>query len=387
MVVLAGGFRPFFFLAGLYGALSVGAWLLAFSGSLALPDGWVPAWWHGHELVFGFAGAAICGFLLTAVPKWTASAPVRGAALGALVALWVAGRAAMWAAGVLPPLLVAVVDLALFPAMAVVVARPVLRARNVRNMGFPVMLAALFAANAMMHAQVLGWAPTGRAGLYGATYLVVIMVAVVSGRIVPSFTAGALARRGSSAQVRQVPWLGRAAVVAVVLAAACQVAEVAGAWRGATALLAAVLLAARAAGWRAMATLRDPIVWVLHAGHGWLVVGFALLAWAELAGGLALSTATHALTAGAIGTMVLAVMTRATLGHTGRPLRASPSTTAAYVLVLLGAAVRVFGPVVAPAGYLHAVLTGGVLWAMGFALFVVAYAPILLRPRADGLPG
>jgi uncharacterized protein involved in response to NO len=347
----------------------------------------VPAWWHGHELVFGFAAAAICGFLLTAVPKWTASEPLRGGALGALVLLWVAGRAVMWAAGVVPAALVALVDLALFPAMAVAMAKPILRARNVRNYGFPVLLAALFVANAMMHAEVMGWARTGRVGLHGATYLVVIMVAVVSGRIVPSFTAGALARRGSGTPVRQVPWLGRLAVGAVVAAAACQVLQVGTPWRGGTALAAAALLAARAGGWRATATLREPIVWVLHAGHGWLMVGFALLAWAELVGGIAGTAALHALTAGAIGTMVLAVMTRASLGHTGRPLRASAPITAAYALVLLGALVRVFGPMVAPAGYVHAVLTGGVLWALGYALFVVVYAPILLRPRTDGLPG
>ncbi|MFW6051716.1 MAG: NnrS family protein, partial [Myxococcota bacterium] len=218
-VLLAGGFRPFFLLAGLYAVVSVGAWLVAYAGAWSLPRPWVPMWWHGHELVFGFAAAAICGFLLTAVPKWTGTAPVTGAPLGALVLVWMAGRAAMWAAGALPPAVVAVVDLALFPALGLAVGRPILRARNRRNYGFPVLLLALFAANLLMHAQVLGIAGTDRAGLYLGLYIVVAMVAVVSGRIVPAFTSNALARRGGPA-VRQAPTLGRTAVAAVVLAGA-----------------------------------------------------------------------------------------------------------------------------------------------------------------------
>jgi uncharacterized protein involved in response to NO len=387
VAVLEGGFRPFFLLAGLQGALSTLVWLLAYGGRLSLPAPWVPAWWHGHELVFGFAGAAICGFLLTAVPKWTGTASVRGAPLAVLVALWVAGRVAMALAGQWPPAAVAVADLLLLPAMAVAVGRPIVGARNVRNYAFPLLLVLLFVANGLMHLEALGVARTARLGLYLALYVVVVMVALVSGRIVPSFTASALARRGSELEVRAAPQVGRLAVGAVAVAAALQVVAAPAAVRGVAALGAAVLLLVRALGWRAFASRGEPILWVLHKGHAWLVVGFGLLAWAELVGGILPSVALHALSAGAIGTMVLAVMTRASLGHSGRPLRASRLTVVAYVLVTLGAAVRVFGPIVAPAGYMHAVLTGGALWAAAFAIFTVEFAPMLLKPRADGRPG
>ncbi|MFW5875858.1 MAG: NnrS family protein [Myxococcota bacterium] len=386
-VLLAGGFRPFFLLAGLYAVASIVAWLIAYAGAWTMPAGWVPMWWHGHELIFGFAAAAIGGFLLTAVPKWTGTAPVRGAPLGALVLTWAGGRAAMWAAGPLPDGLVALVDLAFFPALMLAVGRPILRSGNRRNYGFPVLLLALFAANGLTHAQTLGLANTGRTGLYMALYIVVIMVTVVAGRIVPAFTAGALARQGAGAEVRPSRGLGRAAVVAVVLAGALQVVGVRPELRGGAAALAAVLLALRSLGWKPFAVLQDPMVWVLHVGHLWLVIGFAGLAAADLGTGLATSTATHALTAGAIGTMVLAVMTRASLGHTGRPLEANVPVTIAYVLVITGAVVRVFGPLSSMASHGDWVLAGGVAWATGYALFAVVYAPILLRPRIDGRPG
>ncbi|MFW6052085.1 MAG: NnrS family protein, partial [Myxococcota bacterium] len=173
----------------------------------------------------------------------------------------------------------------------------------------------------------------------------------------------------------------------VVLAGALQVVPAPAVARGMAAAAAAVLLALRAAGWQPFRTLREPLLWVLHVGHAWLIVGFALVAAAELGTGLALTTATHALTAGAIGTMVVAVMTRASLGHTGRALEAPPAVTVAYALVILGAVVRVLGPVAAPALYFESVVAGGVAWATGYALFCLVYAPMLLRPRADGRPG
>lgn len=386
-VILQGGFRPFFLLTGAYASVSIVAWVLAYSGVWQLPPQWVPMWWHGHELIFGFAGAAICGFLLTAVPRWTRTAPVSGMPLLALALIWVAGRAAMWSAGFLPGWLVAVIDLALFPALAVAVAKPIVRSRNRRNYGFPLLLATLFVANLLTHLQVLGVARTGRTGLYLGLYVVVVMVTLIAGRIVPTFTRNALAARGEGETVRRDPWLSRGALAMVVAAALFQVFGGTPRVAGTSAALAAVLLGVEAVGWQPLRTLRNPIVWVLHVGHGWLVVGFAALAVAELAGGLPVSTATHALTAGAIGTMVIAVMSRASLGHTGRPLRAPAPVVAAYLLVIVGAAVRVFGPAVRFDLYRWWVIAGGTLWALGYALFTAVYAPILLRPRRDASEG
>jgi uncharacterized protein involved in response to NO len=383
--LLEGGFRPFFLLAGAYGALSLLGWLLAYTGHWSVPAGWVPMWWHGHELLYGFALAAVCGFLLTAVPKWTSTPPVTGARLGGLVGLWLAGRAAMWAAGVLPAWVVAVADLALIPALGWAVGMPIVRRGSPRNYGFPPVIAGLFAANLASHLPALGLAPalTARTGLMGATYLVVVLIAVISGRIVPAFTGGALRERGGP-EVRNRPLLGRTAVGAVVLASATQLLT-AHPWAQALpAAAAAVLLAARATGWRSMHTARQPMLWILHVGHAWLIVGFALLAAAALTDVVPSSSALHAFTAGAMGTMVLAVMTRAALGHTGRRLVASPAMTTAYVLVVLGGLARVVASLLPAQVYVPAVVLAGILWMGAYGLFTVVYLPILLRPRVDG---
>lgn len=385
--LLAGGFRPFFLLAGLYAAASLAAWLLTYGGWWSLPAPWVPMWWHGHELVFGFAGAAICGFLLTAVPKWTGTPMVRGLPLAGLVLLWLLGRAAMWAAGVLPPAAVAVVDLLLFPAMAWAIGRPIARTGNRRNYGFPALLLVLFVANLLTHLGVLGEATTARPALYLSVYVVVIMVAVVAGRIIPNFTANALLRQGVEAEVHPGRGVGQAAVAMVVVASALQVLGVGRVIEGVAAGAAAVLLLARSIRWQSLRTWRDPLVWILHVGHAWLIVGFAAIAAADLGVGLPGTTAMHALTAGAIGTMVIAVMSRASLGHSGRPLQASGALTAAYVLVVAGAVVRVFAPLVGALPYRTVILVGGTLWAAGYLVFTVAFLPVLTRPRVDGKPG
>ena len=387
--LFAGGFRPFFLGAAAYGAVAVLLWVAAYAGWLALPTPWPGPLWHGHELVFGFAAAAIAGFLLTAVPKWTDSRPVTGVPLGLLFGAWLAGRVVCTVGDAIPDAAVAMVDLAFFPLLILAVTPPIVRARRARNYGFPVMLTGLFAANLVMHLDAAGAAPgLARPALLAAVYVVVTMVAVVSGRIVPTFTANALARRGDPRPVTKRDDLGRLAVAAAVVAFAAEVAGLSDPWRGTTAAVAAVLLAARAWGWRGLHTLREPLVLVLHEGHAFLILGFVLGAAAAFDVPRVLpSAALHAFTAGAIGVMVAAVTTRATLGHTGRPLRATPAMLAAYALVTLGALVRVLGPMLAPALYLHAIIAGGALFAVGFVFEAVAIAPMVWRPRVDGRPG
>jgi uncharacterized protein involved in response to NO len=384
MVLFARGFRPFFLLAALQAVLFVPLWIAVLQGWLVVPGWGSPILWHAHEMIFGFCAAAIAGFLLTSVPVWTASPAVTGRPLAALCALWVAGRFATPFAHRAPWL--ALVDLAFLPALAAAIGIPIYRAGARRNFGFPLLLLALAGANALVHAETLspGAASLGlRIGVDGVALLVVI----VGGRIVPSFTTAALERAGIRDGARTRPWAGRAAVPAFLLFAAADLARPASPWSGAAAALAAFVLAARAAGWRSLRVLRDPLLGSLHLGHAWLVLGLAALAASDLGALWPRSIAVHALTAGAFGTMILAVMTRVALGHTGRPLAAPLHAVLAYGLLTAGALLRTVGVLLSHGGTFVALTLAGALWSGAFAVFLAGYGWILLTPRIDGKPG
>jgi uncharacterized protein involved in response to NO len=363
-------------------------WLAQWTGLVAPPPWLLAAWGHAHEMLFGFAAAAIAGFLLTSVPVWTERPPLVGARLAGLAALWLAGRVAFALAGTLPAALVAALDLAFLPLLALAVAAPLLATRQRRNYGFPPLVLGLALANALVHAEALGLGlGLAQAGLRLGVDLVALLVALVGGRITPSFTQNALRREGDATVVLQRPWANFAGLAAVVLYAAADLLVPRTPASGALAALAAATLAVRMSGWRTWRTRRDPLVWSLHAGYTWLVVGFACIAAGDLGAPLFWTAGVHALTAGAFGAMILAVATRVALGHTGRPLVAPPGIPLAYALVSLGALLRVLGPVVAPAWGVQLVVCGGLLWSAAFALFLAVYAPILLRPRLDERPG
>ncbi len=368
--------------------LRVPLWLAQWTGALAPPASLLPAWWHAHEMLFGFAAAAMAGFLLTSVPVWTERPPLVGVRLAGLAALWVAGRIGSALAGALPAALVAAIDVAFLPLLALVVAAPLLATRQRRNYGFPLLLAALALANALVHAEALGILRGGaQAGLRLGVDLIALLVAVVGGRITPSFTQNALRRAGDASEVVQRPWANRGALGALALYAALDLVAPRTLASGALAALCAALLAARMSGWRSVRTRGDALVWSLHAGYAWLVVGFACVAAGDLGAPAPWTAGVHALTAGAFGAMILAVMTRVALGHTGRPLAAPRGIPLAYALVSLGALLRVAGHAVAPRFAVPLVVAAGLLWTAAFALFLCVYAPILLRPRVDGRPG
>jgi uncharacterized protein involved in response to NO len=379
------GFRPFFLLAAAYAAAAVPLWVAVLAGWLAAPSDAAPMAWHAHEMLFGFAAAAIAGFLLTSVPVWTGSAPVEGARLAALAALWIAGRVAMWAPGfaALPR---ALIDGAFLAMVAAAIALPIAAARQRRNYGFPALVAGLALANALWHAEAAGLA-AGALAVRIAVLLVALLVVAVGGRITPAFTRNALVRAGLVADVRSRPWLDRLAIASVVLLLAAEIAAPRTLASGAAAALACAAQAGRMAGWQPHRTLRDPLVWSLHLGYAWLAAGFGCAALADLTAVVAWTTAVHALTAGAFGTMIVAVTTRVALGHTGRPLAAPRGIAAAYLAVTLGAAVRVLGPALLPERALAWHALASLLWSGGYAAFLVVYAPILLRPRIDGAPG
>ena len=381
------GFRPFFLLAGLWGCLAPIVWVAMFAGSVRAPAWLAPSAWHAHEMIFGWVGAAVAGFLLTSVPVWTATAPVRGHVLFGLAALWVAGRVAMLAAGVLPPIAAAVIDVSFLPALAACLVRPLATAGQRRNWGFVPILLAMCAANAAMHAEALGIAPPyASVALRFAVALIVLLIVVVGGRITPAFTRNAFVRSGVEAAIHTSSWSTRASIALAALLPAVELFVPRTHWSGAAELTAALAVGARMLGWQTLRTGRDPLLWSLHAGYAWIAVGLGLLGVADLFGAIPATAGLHALTAGAMGSMILAVMTRVGLGHTGRLLIAPHGTALAYAMVHLGAIVRA-GSALLPSTGTPALAAAAMLWAAGFGLFLVLYAAILLGPRVDGRPG
>jgi uncharacterized protein involved in response to NO len=382
------GFRPFFLAAIWYAMLVIPAWLWLWrTGESPLDP--VPAFvWHGHEMVFGFVTAAIAGFLLTAVPSWTGIRGFAGLPLYLLSAIWIAGRAAFALAGALPMPLVALADLAFLPALAAFLAKPLLRERS-RNTPILFVIAALWLADACVMAGIVTADPgIARRGLLVGLDIVLVLITVIGGRIVPSFTANALRSRSVPVTVRSLPRLERGVIAIMILnvlidAVPGRTAAIA----AAVALAAGVLHAARLARWQSRDALAEPLLWVLHAGYAWLAIGFLLKA---LALGLDVGWAgywLHALGAGSAATTIVAVMTRASLGHTGRALIAPRLAVTGYGLLIAAAVMRVFAPAIFPGNYYATIVTAGVLWSAAFAVLAVPYTPILLHARADGRPG
>lgn len=381
-------FRPFFLLLAIHAALVVPVWTLVWTGAWPPPAWLAPAWWHGHEMVFGFLAAAIAGFLLTAAPVWSGGAVLAGRPLAALVGLWLAGRVAFALAGVIPAWAVAGLDLGFLPGVAWAAARSLRGSGQRRNQALVGIVALLALANAAVHAEALGWVG-GAAGpaLRLAVDVVVVLLVVIGGRITPAFTRNALRRRGVDATLRSSKALDVLCVGACAALALWTPVAGRSALTGALAALAGIGVAARLAGWRSGQTSSDPLLWSLHAGAAWLVVGLLLVASSDLGAGVPASAGLHALTAGAMASTILAVMTRVGLGHTGRPLVLPRGVSVCYVLVHAAALARVAAPFVGGAAHRGLLLVSGLAWAGAFGLYAARYAPILVAPRADGAPG
>lgn len=368
------GFRPFFLFGALWGAAVVPLWLFSYfhAGSAALT-----LEWHIHEMIFGFLGAVIAGFLTTAIPNWTGRMPVIGAPLGTLVGLWVIGRIAMLCEDVLG-MWAAAADCLFLLAFAAVIWREVLAGRNWRNLPVCGLVTVFALANVAFH---LPRAVVDDLGVRMALGAATLLIALIGGRIVPSFTRNWMRARGL--EPGPAPFgivdsvvLGLAAVGAALWVAAPE-APLTGAAL-AVAGLAHVVRLARWRGWRAAA---EPLVWILHLGYGWLAAGLLLLGASALAPGVvSRSAGIHALTAGAVGVMTLAVMTRATRGHTGRPLVAGGATLAIYLAINGAGVLRVVAPFAGSAQPLW-LAASGLLWSLAFGGFAIAYGGMLTLPR------
>lgn len=372
------GFRPFFLLAAV-AAIAVVARTVSVLHGVAVPAG-NPFAWHGHEMLFGFVAAVIAGFLLTAMPNWTGTTPVAGAPLAALAALWLLGRTGLWAGW--PEWWAIAADAAFLPAVALIVSRPLWRGGPARHWLPIAILLLLAAANGLWHAAAWLGQPalTGRA-LAFATMLVALMIAVMGGRIVPAFTRTHLERGGAGARPRAGDWRDPLALGAsAVVAAAEYVAPEAAA---ALALVAAAAHALRLHGWCGLRVLRDPLLFVLHVGYAWLAIGYAVRGLALLGPQWGGAWALHGLLVGAIGTMILAMLARVTLGHTGRALRAGLTLTTAFIAIQGAAVVRLLDFWLGADAWRVA----GALWVLAFGLYLVRCGPMLVLPRADATPG
>jgi len=381
------GFRPFFLAAGLSAVLAVPAWLVMLAQGTMPLGALPPQLWHAHELFYGFVGAALAGFLLTAVPSWTGARGFAGWPLAAVASAWLLGRAGFALANVLPVWALAAAELAFLPGVAILLAPPLVRSRN-RNTPLLVVLAALWITDALFVAGLAREDPVlASRSLRVAIDLMLLVVTVIGGRIVPSFTANALRRRGEAPEIRSLPWLERGVIALMIAVALCDLWQPDGALAGWLAALVAAAQAWRLSGWRSLRTRGEAILWVLHLGYAWMPIGFALKALWLLAGVGWAAHWMHALTMGVFGTMILAVTTRAALGHTGRELTVGRGVATAYVLLSLGVTVRVLAPGLWPSHYLWTLFASGTLWTAAFCVYLIVYAPILALARADGKPG
>ncbi len=375
------GFRPFFLAAGAAALLAIPGWLGILHGILPIPDYYGATTWHAHVMLFGYTAAVIAGFLLTAVRNWTGLDTPTGWPLAILLAIWIAARLAPFLP--VPGWLVALVDLAFLPLLALGLARPLWHGGDRTNRVFLLLLGGMTVAGVLVHLDRLDWmpglAPRGHRLMLDLTILTLL---IISGRVMPFFTEQAI----DGAQSRNLPWAERLtfalATLMVGLNLGLPASDVAGA---ATLALAAVQIV-RVWAWHDRRVWRLPILWVLYTGYLWLIVGLMLGALAAF-GYVAHALVLHTLTVGAVGVFTLGMMARVALGHTGRAMRATPPTVLAFVLLNLAAAVRVLGPLLDLASYHQWLLLSGGLWAAAFGIFVWIYAPILTAPRADGRPG
>lgn len=382
--ILSYGFRPFFLLGALYAGLIILAWLPLFYGSIELASAFSPLDWHIHEAMFGFVAAVVAGFLLTAIPNWTGRLPVRGLPLLALVLLWLAGRVAVLVSGEIGWVATAFVDCLFLAALAAAAAKEIVAGRNWRNLKMLAPVTFFFLANALFHVEA-GLSGTSAYGRRLGIVTVLVLIMIVGGRIIPSFTRNWLARENPGRLPVPFGRFDAATVVLSTLALLLWVAAPDSPASGLGLIAAGLLNLVRLARWAGDRTGRDMLVLILHVAYLFVPTGFLLTGIAALVPALFSPAAgLHAFGVGAMGTMTLAVMTRATLGHTGRPLRADGWTVLVYLAVVAAAVSRIVATFVpAELGFLY---LSAACWLLAFLGFVLRYGGLLLRPMRPAVP-
>jgi uncharacterized protein involved in response to NO len=374
------GFRPFYLLAALFAALAVPLWLAQFGGVLPPPAAYPAMLWHAHEMSFGFVLAVIVGFLLTAARAWTGLPTPTGGHLAGLAALWVVARLFNYF-GPSPAAMLA--DAAFLILSMIALGLVLVKARSHRNLFVLVVLTAFLVANTLFHLAVAGRVPFAPiTAVHFFVFTVIMLIGVIGGRVIPSFTANALrgVRQYRSRWIDALALASTGVALLLVLVGAPTLPTVA------ACLAAAALQAARLAGWNPWAARRQALLWILHLSYAWVPIGLVLLA-CGVAGKVPMSAGVHALTLGAIGGLIIGMITRTALGHTARPLKAGRIEVAAYLLVQAAVLVRL-APILVPGlPYLPWTTVAASAWSLAFALYFAKYAPMLFAPRLDGRDG
>ncbi|MDP1663548.1 MAG: NnrS family protein [Methylobacter sp.] len=377
------GFRAFFALAGLAALILIVFWNAIFNGTLTSEHYYPNNYWHAHEMLLGYAVAVIAGFLLTAVKNWTGKPTVTGDQLASLCLLWLYGRILPFYAGVLPDALIALVDFSFLPVLTYQVSKPIIQAKQFKNLFFIGLLLLLALGNGLIHAEMLGLQEnTATIGIQLVVATIIILILIIAGRVFPFFTERGI----PGTLIIRSPLLDSLSVASAVIVFALQIAGISGTLLALAALAAVIVNIARLAGWYVQRVMYVPMLWVLYAGYGWVILGFMLTvlsAYSVVMPSLAL----HAFTLGGIGVLTLGMMARVSLGHTGRALKASNAIAIAFVLINVAALFRVLLPIAMPGWYENLIYVSTLCWLAAFSLFVFVYAPILTSARIDGQDG
>jgi len=368
------GFRPFFMSAGLFAGVAIPVWVLMITGTENVVFHYAPRDWHVHEMVFGFLASVITGFFLTAMPNWTERPPIRGLPLMLLWALWLVGRLASTAPW-FTPLVSALMDGVFLVIVAGIVWREILAAKAWDRLPMGVLISLFASANLLFHGLFLNHAATDLAERM-ALVLVMVLLALIGGKITPGFTEDFFIQEGVSKQPAPFSRFDGLSILLVAVAGVLWMINLNSTVTGGAFVAAGVIHLVRLSRWYGWLTWREPLMLIMHVGYGWLAMSFLILGGAMLGFGLHVEEAVHALTTGAVGVMTLAVMTRASLGHTGRAKHAGPLTVLIYLLVNLGAMLRVFGPSLTLSGDVIMVVAAG-CWSGAYLLFTVGYGHIL----------
>lgn len=376
------GFRPFFLLAAFFSPLLISLWLFQFSGKVTLSNYYTSVAWHAHEMLFGYTVAVIAGFLLTAVGNWTGFKMINGWRLVLLSFVFILGRLSPLIAG-LPHWFIALADLAFIPLVALIIAIPVIRAKQWANIVFVPLLLLMAMANLLVHLSALELISVSIVtGSRMMMYLVILLIVIMGGRVIPFFTE----RGVTNVTTKKWTWVEYLSPVSIVLLATSDIIYGDMALTGYLAVLAALVHAVRLVGWYSNKIWQVPLVWILQVAYSWFIIGFIIKSLAIINLNESLFSY-HAFTVGGIGIMTLGMMARVSLGHTGRDMKINKWMILSFIIINIAAIVRVILPIFIQENYLLFIQVAGWMWTLAFVIFVVVYTPMWIRPRVDGREG
>ncbi len=378
------GFRPFFLFGSLFSLIAMLIWILTLSGKLSISPVNGIVWWHSHEMLYGFVTAIIAGFLLTAVQNWTGIAGIKGKRLFFLFITWLIARILILNNFGIPLIVVMCVDLAFLPMVAYFLGKPVIKIKQFRNLIFVPILLLMTLTNAFTYLPAFDYpVEYSQKAMHTMVMLITFIVALIGGRVIPMFTAnGTQTKKVTPRRFIEIPALAFLLFIAISL-----ILDSHQSFLGALCAVACLLHIYRSVYWRPWVTFNVPLVWCLHLSMFFIPLGLGLLAIHFLFQSVSLSVGIHSLTVGVIGGMIIAMITRVSLGHTGRPLKPSPIMIIAFVAIALAALVRGVLVSLLPELIQTWWLVSGILWCIAFSCFVLVYTPILFKPRLDGKPG